>query len=157
MKQNVHVTGSTHKANGMRDVTTQSVHETLVRRIYEKIDANRERIIRVEENRMTSGKARVGVIAYGATSRPALGAVKKAREQGKGIDFLRLITIWPFARKQVAAFAEGLDTILVPEMNLGQLSREIERFVNCPVVSIPKIGGVPHTVDEICDAILEVA
>jgi len=157
MGQNVHVTGSTHKANGMRDVTTQHVHEELITRIYHKIDDNRENIVRVETNPDRSGKAKIGVISYGATARPALGAVEMAREAGKNIDFMRLITIWPFARKQVTEFGEDLDLIIVPEMNLGQMSREIERFVDARVVSVPKIGGVPHTVDEIYSAIMEVA
>ena len=38
-------------------------------------------------------------------------------------------------------------------MNLGQLAREVERFVNVPVIRVPKIGGVPHTVDEIYAAL----
>jgi 2-oxoglutarate ferredoxin oxidoreductase subunit alpha len=155
--QFVHVTGSTHKANGMRDVTTQSVHDTLIRRIYRKIEDDREKIIKVETDLCRTGKSRTGVISFGASARPSLGAVKKARSDGKDIDFLRLVTIWPFARKQVAGFAENLDTILVPEMNLGQLSREIERFVDCDVVPVSKIGGVPHTVDEIYSVIMKVA
>ncbi|UCE66296.1 MAG: 2-oxoacid:acceptor oxidoreductase subunit alpha [Candidatus Zixiibacteriota bacterium] len=153
----VHVTGSTHKANGMRDVTTQSVHDTLIRRIYKKIDENREKIIKVDKNICESGKSKVGVISYGASSRPSLGAVKKARSEGKDIDFLRLITIWPFAKKQVEDFAKNLNKILVPEMNLGQVSREIERFVNCDIISVSKIGGVPHAVDEIYSEIMRVA
>ena len=70
---------------------------------------------------------------------------------------MRLITIWPFARKQVTDFAKGKDFILVPEMNLGQLSREIERFAKCKIVPVSKIGGVAHSVDEIYKAIMEVA
>ena len=155
--QNIHVTGSTHKPNGMRDVTTPEVHDTLIRRLYRKIDENREAIVRVKTDIDPSGKARVGVISFGATSRPALGAVRQARDSGKQIDFMRLITIWPFARKQVVEFAEHLDIILVPEMNLGQLSREIERFVSCKVLPVSKIGGVPHTVDEITHSIVEVS
>ncbi len=155
--QFVHVTGSTHKPNGMRDVTTQSVHDTLIRRIYSKIEDNREKIIKVETDLCETGKSRIGVISFGASARPSLGAVKKARSNGKDIDFLRLITIWPFARKQVGEFAKNLDTILVPEMNLGQLSREIERFVDCDVIPVSKIGGVPHTVDEIYSAIMKVS
>ncbi|MBU8933504.1 MAG: 2-oxoacid:acceptor oxidoreductase subunit alpha [candidate division Zixibacteria bacterium] len=152
---NIHVTGSTHLSTGMRDVSTDHVHNKLVRRICRKIEANREQIVKVAEDITAGGKARVGVISYGATSRPALGAVKEVRDQGKDVDFLRLITIWPFARKQVTEFARDLDVILVPEMNLGQMSREIERFVGCEVVSLSKIGGVPHSVTEITQAILE--
>jgi len=154
--QNVHVTGSTHHSTGMRDVSTQKTHDVLIRRIYRKIDENRDKIIRVEKDITDNGKARVGVISYGASARPAHGAVKLARENGHQVDFLRLITIWPFARKQVTEFGKNLDIILVPEMNLGQLSREIERFVACDVISISKIGGIPHTIDEIHEAIVEV-
>ena len=153
---NVHVTGSTHLGNGMRDVTTPHVHDKLIRRLYRKIDENRERIVRVETDISPGNQARVGVISYGATSRPAYGAVKAARGEGEEVDFLRLITIWPFARKQVTEFARTLDIILVPEMNLGQLSREIERFADCRVVPVSKIGGVSHSVDEISKAIMEV-
>ncbi len=153
---NVHVTGSTHLANGMRDVTTPHVHDELIKRIYSKIDTNRENIVRVETDVDPAGKARIGVISYGASARPARGAVKMARAKGKNVDFLRLITIWPFARKQVTEFGKDLDIILVPEMNLGQMSREIERFVDSDVVAVPKIGGVPHTVDEIYRVIMEV-
>jgi len=153
---NVHVTGSTHLSNGMRDVTTPHVHDELITRIYRKIDSNREKIIRVQTDISDKGKARVGVISYGASARPALGGVKMARAKGKHVDFLRLITIWPFARKQVAEFGKDLDVILVPEMNLGQLSREIERFVDSKVVSVSRIGGIPHTVDEVYRSIMEV-
>lgn len=153
--RNVHVTGSTHLANGMRDVSTPRVHDDLIRRIYRKIDENREKIVRVETDIDDNGRARVGVISYGTAARPAYGAVKLARAESKNVDFLRLITIWPFARKQVAQFAENLDIILVPEMNLGQMSREIDRFADCEVVSVSKIGGVSHSVDEIYEAIRE--
>jgi 2-oxoglutarate ferredoxin oxidoreductase subunit alpha len=155
--QFVHVTGSSHLANGMRDVATQSVHDALIRRIYRKIDDNRENIVKVEKNISQNGNCNIGVVSFGASARPSLGAVKRARSEGKDIDFMRLITIWPFARDQVKEFSQGLDKILVPEMNLGQLSREIERFVGCDVIPVSKIGGIPHTVDEIYSAIMEVA
>ncbi|MFH1700911.1 MAG: 2-oxoacid:acceptor oxidoreductase subunit alpha [Candidatus Zixiibacteriota bacterium] len=155
--QNIHVTGSTHKANGMRDVTTQRVHEVLIKRLHEKIDVNRDKIIKIEENKNTGGKAKIGVISFGASSRPSLGAVMKAREENIDVDFLRLITIWPFAGRQIAEFAKNLDVILVPEMSLGQINREIERFVDCKVIPVSKIGGIAHSIDEIYGAIREVA
>jgi 2-oxoglutarate ferredoxin oxidoreductase subunit alpha len=154
-EQNIHVTGSSHLSTGMRDVTTQKVHDVLIRRIYKKIEGNRNEIVRVEKDIAKNDNARVGVISYGAAARPARGAVRMARENGKKVDFLRLITIWPFARNQVAEFGKNLDVILIPEMNLGQLSREIERFVDCEVVSVSKIGGVPHTIKEIYKEIME--
>ncbi len=150
----IHVTGSTHKESGMRDVDTQEVHEGLITRIYNKIDRNREKIVRLEKKFMKNAK--VAVVSYGASARPSLGAVMRARKKGKKVGFLRFITIWPFARKQVTELGEKVDYILVPEMNLGQISREIERFVDCEVISVPKIGGVAHSIDEIYAKIEEV-
>jgi len=150
----IHVTGSTHKKNGMRDVESQDVHEELITRIYKKIDRNREKIVRVEEKFMKNAK--VAVVSYGASARPSLGAVLKAQKKKKKVGYLRFITIWPFARKQITALGKKVDYILVPEMNLGQISREIERFVDCDVISIPKIGGIAHSIDEIYSKIKEV-
>lgn len=149
----VHVTGSTHKETGMRDVETQSVHEQLAHRIYAKINMNREKITQVEKDFVS--RAEYAVVTYGATSRPAQGAVLKMREENAKIDFLRLITLWPFPRKEIQELGRRIKKIFVPEMNLGQISREIERFVNCEVISIPKIGGIPHSIDEIHKTISE--
>jgi 2-oxoglutarate ferredoxin oxidoreductase subunit alpha len=63
------------------------------------------------------------------------------------------VTIWPFPAHQITAACAGLDTLIVPEMNLGQLAREVERFVDCEVVPLGKIGGVIHTSQEIHAAI----
>jgi len=143
----VHVTGSTHKESGLRDVQTQEVHDRLVRRLCAKIEQARDRIAMVDVDR--DAGARVGVLAYGATARPAKGAVLRARADGLAITFCRPITIWPFPRNQIVQACAGLRTLIVPEMNLGQLSREIERFVDCDVIGLSKIGGVIHSSKEI--------
>ena len=146
-----HVSGSTHRKDGMRDVSTQSVHDELVRRFYRKIDSHREEIARVESRFMEDAEA--VVISYGASARPSLGAVLQAREKGLKVGFLRLVTIWPFPGHVVGNLGSGVRRIFVPEMNLGQLSREIERYVDCPVESVSKIGGVSLTVGEILEPI----
>ncbi len=143
----IHVTGSTHKENGLRDVQTQEVHDRLVRRLVAKIDTARDRIAMVDVDAQEGAK--VGVLAYGATARPAKGAVMRARAAGHPVSFCRPITIWPFPRRQIAEACEGLDRLLVPEMNLGHLVREIERHVDCEVVPFSKIGGVIHASSEI--------
>jgi 2-oxoglutarate ferredoxin oxidoreductase subunit alpha len=89
------------------------------------------------------------VLAYGATARPAKGAVVRAREDGHRVSFCRPVTIWPFPIRQVQEACDGLRWLLVPEMNLGHLIREIERHVSCECVPISKIGGVIHSSGEI--------
>lgn len=147
----IHVTGSTHKETGIRDVETQVTHDKLVRRLCKKISDNREKITKYEESFLDD--AEIVLISYGATSRPTKGALIKARNVGKKVGMLRLITIWPFPQDRIIELGKQVDRIFVPEMNLGQLSREIQRFVNCEVIQIPKIGGITHTIDEIYSAI----
>jgi len=149
--QFIHVTGSTHKESGMRDVSSQDVHDRLVRRLVSKIEDDRDKLERVEE-RFTKD-ADFAVLSYGASARPALGGVLRAREKGLKAGFMRLVSIWPFPAKAVKRLGSKVDRIYVPEMNLGQVNREVERYVDCEVVPLSKIGGVPHSVSEVMSGI----
>ncbi|MFW9925410.1 MAG: hypothetical protein ACFFDM_01450, partial [Candidatus Thorarchaeota archaeon] len=55
----------------------------------------------------------------------------------------RLRTVWPFPDEAIAKFAKTVDHILVPELNLGQLSKEVERAAksSARIVALGKIGG----------------
>jgi 2-oxoglutarate ferredoxin oxidoreductase subunit alpha len=67
---------------------------------------------------------------------------------------LRLITLWPFPEKQVAKVAQQAEKIVVPEMNCGQLVREVERAAKeTPVSFLGKLGEEPHTPLEILESI----
>jgi 2-oxoglutarate ferredoxin oxidoreductase subunit alpha len=97
--------------------------------------------------------AEVAVIAYGIESRAALSAVRKARNAGIKAGLLKLVTLWPFPEKQVAEIAKSVKTIIVPEMNYGQLVREVERAAkDTPVTFLPKLGEEPHKPEEIFEA-----
>jgi len=67
------------------------------------------------------------VIAYGSVARAAKRAVKEAREQGIRAGLLQLVTLWPFPRPLVEPHLKRVRAVLVPEMNLGQMSREVKR------------------------------
>jgi len=149
----IHITGSTHKESGIRDVETKETHDILVTRLCKKIIDNQDQISRYEEIYMED--AEVVVVSYGATSRPAKGALLRARSEGKKVGMLRLVTIWPFPENKLTELDTKVKKVFVPEMNLGQLSREVERFVSCEVIPVPKIGGIAHTIDEIYSAIIK--
>ena len=144
--------GEKRLEDGMRDVVSQGVHDELITRFCAKIDRNRKNILRYEERFLDD--AETVVICFGAASRPALGAVLRARDRGLKVGYFRLITIWPFCGGRLAEIGRQVKKILMPEMNLGQLAREVERFVSLPVVRVPKIGGVPHSVEEVYQAIV---
>ena len=151
--QDVHITGSTHKANGIRDVNSEQVHDVLVRRLVAKIADEREALTRLDTRFMDG--ARIAVVSFGAAARPALGAVMRAREQGHAVGFIRLVNVWPFPGPALRALLRDVDCVLVPEMNLGQLSRELERVAGEKVSCLSRIGGIAHSVREIHDALLE--
>ncbi len=145
--RNVHITGSTHKANGMRDVESRDVHERLVTRYYRKIDNCRGELERFETFFLDD--CDIAVVSFGCTARPSMGAVLKAREEGIKVGFVRLQNIWPFPDRLFRELPPNVKQLLIAEMNLGQVAREIERFVNIDVLRIGKIGGIVHSVDEI--------
>jgi 2-oxoglutarate ferredoxin oxidoreductase subunit alpha len=83
-----------------------------------------------------------------------LSAIRRAREKGIKAGLLRLITLWPFPEKQVARIAESAKAIVVPEMNCGQIVREVERAAKeTPVAFLSKLGEDPHTPMEILEVI----
>jgi 2-oxoglutarate ferredoxin oxidoreductase subunit alpha len=147
-----HATGLTHDEHGFPKTSSTEVQSRLVRRLCDKINKNADKIIRVEEVKLDD--ADVVVVAYGIVARAALSAVRKAREKGVKAGLLRLVTLWPFPEKQVARVAKQAKKIVVPEMNCGQLVREVERAAKeTPVTFLSKLGEEPHTPMEILESI----
>jgi 2-oxoglutarate ferredoxin oxidoreductase subunit alpha len=147
-----HATGLTHNEHGYPQTSSSEVQSRLVNRLCDKILKNADKIIRVEEVMLDD--ADVVVVAYGIVARAALSGIRKAREKGIKAGLLRLVTLWPFPEKSVAKIAEQAKALIVPEMNRGQLVREVERAAKeTPVVFLSKLGEEPHTPVEILDAI----
>jgi 2-oxoglutarate ferredoxin oxidoreductase subunit alpha len=125
-----------------------------------KVNRIREKILKAEAEisdmvEKDLDDAEVAVVSFGASARPSYGAVRKARSDGIKAGLMRLRTIWPFPEKAVLELAERVDAILVVEMNVGKMVREVERVVcdRADVISVAKIGGVLPSVDEIYHAI----
>ena len=151
---NFHVTGLTHDERGYPNMTPQ-VQDNLVRRLQNKIRGAADRIASFEEEGLDS--ADVVVISYGITSRVAQHAIELARARNLRIGKLRLITAWPFPDKQIRELASRVKALVVPELNLGQMVREVERAAagECRVLSVPHAGGGVHRPEDILKAILE--
>ena len=147
-----HATGLTHDEYGHPKTQSSEVQSRLVNRLCEKISKNEDKIVKVEEIMLED--ADVAVVAYGIVARAALSAVRKARETGIKAGLLRLITLWPFPQKHVAKVAKQTKAIVVPEMNCGQVVREVERVAKeTPVAFLSKLGEDPHTPKEILEVI----
>jgi len=130
-------------------------HDKLVRRLVNKIRLHADQIIEYQETAMDD--AELAVIAYGSTARSARQAVNEARREGIRVGLLRLICVWPFPENRVKELSKQVKAFVVPELNLGQISREVERFTSLPVIGVNHAGGVMMAPDPILDTIREVA
>ena len=120
----IHVTGLLHDETGFPS-GSPTVTEQLIHRLHEKINRVGEEIIHTEEHFMED--AEYAVVSYGGTARTAYEAVRAARAEGIKVGFLRLKTIWPFADAAVGRLAARVRSILVAELNYGQLVGEVTR------------------------------
>ena len=138
---NVVVTGSTHDEYGIRVTADPLVHSQLVKRLNGKIQNHANDIADFETYNIDD--CNVGIVSCGCTSRTVCEAVESARKEGIRTGYIRLRTVWPFPAGIVKRMAQTAKTIIVPEMNLGQLCHEVERAANGQACIMPmsKIGG----------------
>jgi 2-oxoglutarate ferredoxin oxidoreductase subunit alpha len=153
---NVHVTGLTHDERGYPNMKPD-MQDKLVRRLVNKIVKNADDICLFEEEAVDGSD--VVVVSYGITSRVAQRAIEMAREKDVKVGKFRLITAWPFPEKKMKEIASRTDAIVVAEINLGQMVREVERAVagEVPVKFVGHSGGSVHNPEDILKAIMEVA
>ncbi len=150
-----HVTGLNKMQDGFPTTKAEIVQAEEERQV-RKVDANIDDIVTFEEYLLDD--ADVVVVAYGSTSRSARFAVNIAREQGIKAGMFRIKTFWPFPDKQIKALAGKVKGIVIPEMNLGMCSLELERCAQgkVPVLGIFRVDGEPINPDQILDKIKEV-
>lgn len=151
-----HVTGLTHDDRGY-PVMTAEAQDKLVRRLVDKIRLNAKDIIRYEEVNVED--AEVIVVSYGISARVARYAVQEARDEGIKAGLLRLITVWPFAEDRIRKLAPKVKAFVVPEINYGQIVREVERCAagKARARLVPHMGGSVHLPETILEAIREEA
>jgi 2-oxoglutarate ferredoxin oxidoreductase subunit alpha len=153
---NVNYIGLVHLEDGNVTQYGPEMHYRCIERLHRKIEGNAEKITRLQID-LPEGYEHL-VICYGAVSRTAIEAVKEAREQrGLAIGFIRLITLWPFPEETLRKMVSNVDTIFVPEMNLGMIKHPIIEALRdrCRrVVGIPSLGRL-HAPEDILSRIYE--
>ncbi|MBI5572601.1 MAG: 2-oxoacid:acceptor oxidoreductase subunit alpha [Desulfomonile tiedjei] len=143
-----HVTGLVHDERGFPTERLEEV-QAFSTRLFAKISRNFPYLEQVKAFRIED--AEILVIAYGCTARAARAAVRIGRERGLKIGLLQILSIWPFPRRSVEAALEGKRAVLVPELNMGQVRREVLRVNNgrTQIVSLTKMDGSMIAPDEI--------
>ena len=133
-----HVTGLVHDIRGFPTQRADEI-QAFMNRIFRKVTLGFPEI-QVTVPYMIED-AQVGVIAYGSVARSARRAVAEARAQGIKAGMLQLITLFPFPRQAVEVALMQCKAVLVPEMNLGQVSREVKR-VNAGMSRVEKYNRI---------------
>jgi len=149
-----HVTGLTHDVRGFPTQRSDEI-DPFMRRLFRKIaqhfsDIEVGKAFLIED-------AQIAVIAHGSVARSAKRAVKEARAKGVRAGLFQLITLWPFMRKAVEGIASQVRALIVPEMNMGQISREIKRVNQgrTAVMTLNRIDGNLLTPGEILEKVME--
>jgi 2-oxoglutarate ferredoxin oxidoreductase subunit alpha len=151
-----HVTGLAHDDRGFptQDASTvQRVQE----RLHAKVDRARGELVDVDTVQVDD--ADVVVVAFGVSARAARRAVCLARERGIRAGLFRPRTLWPFPDRELREIGERADAVLVAEMNLGQMTREVERAVAgaAPVHTRLRADGQPMAPDDVLEALVRIA
>jgi 2-oxoglutarate ferredoxin oxidoreductase subunit alpha len=133
-----HVTGLIHDVRGFPTERSDEIQAFLTR-IHRKIYNNFSDIMMVKEE--FTEDAEVLVIAYGSVARSARRAVREARNRGVKAGLVQLVTIWPFPRQAIEPLLRRVRAVLVPELNFGQISREVKR-VNQGRARIEKLNRI---------------
>ncbi|MCP4072959.1 MAG: 2-oxoacid:acceptor oxidoreductase subunit alpha [Hyphomicrobiales bacterium] len=151
----VHTTGLTHDERGFPTQVPEKASRA-VERLLEKLDHHAELIESYEE--IDCGDADVVITAIGITARAARRAIKNLRAKGIKAGVFRPITLWPFPEAAFSKAVEGAKSVLVAEMNAGQLATEIERICGGEpgVVRLNRIGGEVITPAQIEKSVEEV-
>ncbi|HEV2357299.1 MAG TPA: 2-oxoacid:acceptor oxidoreductase subunit alpha [bacterium] len=129
-----HVTGLAHDDRGYptQDPGTIAAHQ---RRRLDKIATFEDVVVPVRSLHLDD--AEIAVVACGSAARAAEEAVGEARRLGLRAGLLRPLVLWPFPDRIVRSVAASVKALVVAEMNLGQISREVERAVGGRVPVVP--------------------
>lgn len=148
----IFVESLTHDEKGY-PVMTPAAQKALVNRLIDKIRRHRFDIYDYDEDGVEG--ADVVVLSYGISARIASRAIELARQQGLRVGFLRLKVAWPFPEERVRQLSASIKGFVVPELNNGQMVREVERCAvdRCGVLLVGHAGGEVHAPEEILEAI----
>jgi 2-oxoglutarate ferredoxin oxidoreductase subunit alpha len=95
--------------------------------------------------------AEILLVAYGLGARISQKVVELGREKDIKVGLLRPITLFPFPKDEIARLAAKVQSVLVVEMNAGQMVEDVALAVNgqCPVSFTGRMGGMISSPEEV--------
>ncbi len=123
------VTGLFHDMWGFPSDNPGVVHG-LLRHLVDKIENNTYQMARYKEFCLED--ADTVLVSYGSSARSALHVVRNRRARGERLGLLELQTLWPFPAAIVREKCARARSVVVVEMNTGQIMREVKAAVSDP-------------------------
>ena len=147
-----HRIGGLEKADGSGNVSYEGVnHELMVHLRRNKIAGIAADIPLLEVNDET-GDAQLLLVSWGSTYAAVAAGMKRVRARGMKVAHAHLRYLNPFP-SNLGEVLDRYTQVLVPEINLGQLSRILRADFLVDAQSYNKVQGVPFRVGEIEAAI----
>ena len=142
------VTGLYHDMWGFPSSDPVVVHE-LIRHLVDKIENRANLLARYKEYHLED--AEIVLVSYGSAARSALHVVQNRRRRGERLGLLELQTLWPFPGAIVREKCARAESVVVVELNMGQVMQEVKRAVDNPerVFLANRIDGVFITPEDI--------
>lgn len=106
------------------------------------------------ENNNAIKNSEYAILTWGSVSGPAKMAVEKLHDRNVPIDHLILRHLNPLPvglKKQLSKYK----VVFLPEMNSGHLARHLKSQINIDVKPLSKIEGVPFTINELYDFVMD--
>jgi pyruvate/2-oxoacid:ferredoxin oxidoreductase alpha subunit len=122
----VRFTGSTHDERAYITKKPATV-DALNRHLVDKIERHRDEIEMAVAD-LEPGATTL-FVSYGVTAGSMREAVAQARRAGTKVSALTLHSLWPVPETALTAAADGIERIVVAELNPGLYRREIERVL----------------------------
>lgn len=149
-----HRIGGLEKGDGHGNISYDPAnHDFMVRTRQAKVDRIADSIPPVEVDD-PSGEAKVLVIGWGSTYGPIGAAVRRVRKAGHHVAQAHLRHLNPFPANLGEVLAR-YDKVLVPEMNLGQLSMLLRATYLVDAVGYNHVRGLPLKATELAHAVAE--
>ncbi len=143
-------TGSTHDEKGEFRPTPENINR-VTHFLTDKIEKHVDDITITRSYQMED--ADVVLISFGCSVRSSLSALDVLRKKGVKAGLLQLVTVWPMPEKEIRAALQQAKTVIVPELNLGQLAGEVRKYndYGCKVLQANRTDGVLITPQQIVD------
>jgi len=144
-----HRLGGLEKENKTGNVNYDPInHEAMVHLRLEKVEKVADMIPLIKV--FGKEKGDILVVGWGGTHGAITSAIERLQKEGLSISSIHLRYLNPFP-KNLKEILNNFETVIIPELNLGQLAHLLRAKYLINALSMTKVQGKPFKVQEIID------